>query len=64
MKTRDLLQEPHSLREISVEGMVAVSTIKRYLRGEPVRSTSRARIERAMAIIAIKHAQQLAWAKR
>jgi hypothetical protein len=44
---------PHQLRAIGVEAVVDVRTLRRFLQGERVRSTSEFRIRRAMATLGL-----------
>lgn len=41
----------HDIRRIAVAAMTDPRTIQRYLKGEPIRSTSKARIEAALAAL-------------
>lgn len=41
----------HDVRRIAVAAMTDPRTIQRYLKGEPIRSTSKARIEASLAAL-------------
>jgi hypothetical protein len=45
--------DAHAVRRVSVLAECAPSTVRRYLSGEEVRSTSRVRIQRALQEVAV-----------
>lgn len=47
MDSKTWLSTAHEIRRLAVEAGVAPETVKRYIRGERMRSTTLARIEQA-----------------